>query len=68
MKAAASDWRLWGSIALGITFIFVLPPSIESLFNDSYLFGIVSVGIRGVLGVVLGVCGYLLLFGTPTLR
>jgi len=45
--------------------MFVLPPPIKSFFNDSQLFGVMIVGVRGALGVVLGVCGYLLVFGTP---
>jgi hypothetical protein len=61
---AAPDWRLWVCIALGITAMLVLPPPIKSLFNGSQLFGVMIVGVRGVLGVVLGVCGYLLVFGT----
>ena len=62
---AAPDWRLWVCVALGITVMFVLPPPIKSFFNDSQLFGVMIVGVRGALGVVLGVCGYLLVFGTP---
>ena len=61
---AAPDWRLWVCIALGITAMFTLPPPVRSLFNGSQLLDVMIVGVRGALGVVLGVCGYLLVFGT----
>ena len=57
----APDWRLWVCIALGIAAMFLLPPSIRSLFDDSQLLDVMIIGVRGVLGVVLGVCGYLLI-------
>lgn len=59
----ASDWKLWVFIALGIAAIFVLPPPLESLFYGSKLLGITIVCVRAALGVALGVCAYLLVFG-----
>jgi hypothetical protein len=59
----APDWRLWVFIALGIATMFLLPPPVESLFYESKLLGIIIVCVRGTLGVALGVCAYLLVFG-----
>jgi hypothetical protein len=65
---AASDWKLWSCIAVGVTAMLLLPPQIKSTFEDSHLFGVVIVLVRVTLGTVLGVCGYLLLFDVPKAR
>jgi hypothetical protein len=57
------DWRLWVFIALGIAVMFVLPPPMETLFYGSKLLGIIVVCVRAALGVALGACAYLLVFG-----
>jgi hypothetical protein len=64
MKAAL-DWKLLICVALGIAAIFLLPPSIESLFDNSYLFGVAIIAFRATVGTVLGVCAYMLLFDAP---
>ena len=45
---------------MGIAAMFLLPPSIRSLFDNSQLLDVIIIGVRAVLGVVLGVCGYLI--------
>jgi hypothetical protein len=65
---AASDWKLWACVALAITVILLLPPSIKSLFDGSHLFGVVIVLVRVALGAVVGIYGYLLLFNVPNSR
>jgi hypothetical protein len=63
-----SDWKLGTCIAAGIAVILLLPPSMESVFYGSIAWGIIVVGVRVVLGVVLGACAYLLLFGNSNAR
>jgi hypothetical protein len=65
---AASDWKLFACVALGIAVMVLLPPPINSVFDTSTIFGVAIVGVRATLGAVVGIYGYLLLFDVPNAR
>ena len=68
---AASDWRLWACVAVGILATLMLPPPITSFLDGSYvfdgrhLFGVVILLVRAALGTALGVCAYLVFVDVP---